>query len=167
MAARDTRARLSHVHIRRASHLPAPRRPRERHRRPGRGADPLALLHARRDLHALGDDAQAGRPPGGLLRGRDLRRARPDSVPWRLRHVRRDGLVPHERGGLVRGRGARPHRLDPARARGRCPDGPVQRHEVRVRPVRSRDHRARRAERRRSARHERKAWAGRATSPSS
>ena len=59
VAARSPDPRLPFLLLRRAGHLPAPRRARGQHRGPGRGAHPVAVLHARASRACCGP-----RPPG-------------------------------------------------------------------------------------------------------
>ena len=72
-------------------------------RGPGRGADPVAGLHARGDRVAVGCRWAVVRAAGGVLRRCAVRCAGPDVASGGVRHLRRHGGVPGGAGGLARG----------------------------------------------------------------
>ena len=136
LAARHPDPAVPLVLLRSAGHIPAARRAGRQSRRPDRGADPVPGLHARGHDRAVGDRGPAVRAPGRVLRGRAVRRPRPDAAPGLVRYLRRHVGVPDRPGRLARGPGRRPAGRDRLDAGGRRRAGAGQRDRVFIGAVR-------------------------------
>ncbi len=140
LAARIVCTAVRDLFFRRSGPVPAAGGAGRRRGRAGRCPYALAGLHARRDRPALEHDRRAVRPVGGVFGGRVVRGPRPDPVPGRVCHLRRDVALPHGGRRMVRGCRPGPGRLHLAASSRHSAAGAGQRDQVRQHPVRP-DHR--------------------------